>query len=180
MAFGRHHRSSCFAPGSDGAILLLALVFLLLLSIVAARVMKTGALQLRMSGNDQFAEEAVQQAQAVATEVSLEPRNFLLESMIDDTNCLPADPRDDCTFARLLTPHTAQLDASLQLQLQVTRQDPLVWRGMPIRESQHSASSSNSFDAALFEVEVAIDGSERRLGSARVVRGIAVRMPALR
>ena len=176
----RQRRGNYFSSGNEGAILLLALIFLLLLAVAAATVLQTGSFQLRMSGNDQFAEEAMHAARAVVTEVSLDPRNFQLESMIGDNNCLPTESQHDCTVALLQIPGTVQLDTSLQLDLRVTRQDPLVWHGFPVRESQHAASSSNSFDAALFEVEVAVDGSARRLGSASVVRGIAVRMPAVR
>ena len=41
-----------------GAVLLLALVFMLMVAIIAATSMRTSILQLHMAGNDQFVEEA--------------------------------------------------------------------------------------------------------------------------
>ena len=68
----------------------------------------------------------------------------------------------------------------MEIDYRVIRQDPLLWRGLPVSEAQDAASSSSSFDAAIFEIDVRIDGSEKRLGSAHIVQGIAVRVPAVR
>ena len=54
------------------------------------------------------------------------------------------------------------------------------WKGFPVREAEHLASSSTGFDAALFEIEVQLDGSGNGLGSAHVVQGMVVRVPVMR
>lgn len=165
---------------SRGVVLLLALVFMLMLAIVAATVMQTAILQLHMAGNDQFLEEAFHKAQAVATELSLNPDNFSLEGVVGSTNC-PVGVEDiHCDRSQLPVPASAVVPTGVTLDYRVTRQDPLLWRGFPLRESQVAASSSNSFDAAIFEIDVRIDGSEKRLGSAHIVQGIAVRVAAFR
>jgi hypothetical protein len=51
----------------------------------------------------------------------------------------------------------------------------MLWVDFPISESQATASSSRNFDAAIFEVDVRVDGSRKRRGSAHVVQGVAVR-----
>jgi len=48
-----------------GAVLLLAMVFMLMLAVIAGSVMQTGVLEFHMAGNDQFQEEAFQRAQAI-------------------------------------------------------------------------------------------------------------------
>jgi hypothetical protein len=165
---------------SRGVVLLLALVFMLMLAIVAATVMQTAILQLHMAGNDQFLEEALHKAQAIATELSLTPENFSFEGGVGSTNC-PVGVEDiNCDRSQLSVPASAVVPKGVTLDYRVTRQDPLLWRGFPIRESQDTASSSNSFDAAIFEIDVRIDGSEKRLGSAHIVQGIAVRVAAFR
>jgi hypothetical protein len=164
---------------SRGAVALLALLFMLLLSIVAATVLQSGSLQLHMAGNDQFKEEALYQAQAIATELSLQRDNFSLQDTVGSTTCLLGDEAPPCDRSSLPVPASAQHLEGYMLDIRITRQDPLLWRGFPVRESEKNASSARSFDAAIFEVDVHLDGSEARLGSARVVQGVAVRVPAV-
>ncbi len=159
--------------------MLLALVFMLLMSIVAAMVMQTAILQLHMAGNDQFLEEAFHKVQAIATELSLNPDNFILEEGIGHTNCPLGAPGPDCDSSALQVPAGAVVPAGVELDYRITRQDPLLWRGFPLRESQGTVSSSSNFDAVPFEISVRINGSQKRLGTAHIVQGIAVRVPAL-
>ena len=167
-------------PGSHGAVLLLAMVFLLMLAIVATSVVQTAMLQLHMAGNDQFAEEAFHQVQAIATEVSLHPDNFLLEGGVGFSNCPVNVQGPQCDRSLLAVPASAVVPVGVKLDYRVTRQDPLLWQGFPVREAQDTASSSSRFDAAHFEIDVRINGSERRLGNAHIVQGVALRVPALR
>ena len=132
------------------------------------------------SGNDQFLEEAFHKVQAIATELSLQPENFNLEGGIGYTNCPAGETGTPCDRRALQTPASAIAPAGIKLNYRVTRQEPLLWRGFALRESQDLASSSSSVDVASFEISVRIDGSAKRLGSAHIVQGIAVRVPALR
>lgn len=163
-----------------GAALLLALVFLLLLAMLAATVMRTSILQLHMAGNDQFMEEAVHQAQAVATELSLRAENFYLRSAVDEINCPEGDMDPGCNYTRLPPLVQAMVPDGVALDYRVTRQAPLLWRGFPIREAEAIASSSTRFDAAMFEILVQVDGAGISLGSARIAQGIAVRVAGRR
>lgn len=173
------HRKSPLLS-SSGAVLLIALVFMLLLSVMAATAMQSALLQLRMAGNDQFMEEALHQAQAIAVELSLRPGNFLLTAGVGDANCPPGRQEPVCTQNQLQVPASALALDTHALDYRVVRQDPLLWRGFPIREAEHSASSSTGFDAALFEIDVQLDGSDNGLGSAHVVQGMVVRVPVMR
>lgn len=163
---------------SRGAVALLALVFMLLLSMVAATVLQSAMLQLHMAGNDQFKEEALYRAQAIAAELSLELDNFSLQHAVGSTTCVQGDEAPPCDRSSLSLPSSAQNLEDYALDIRITRQDPLLWRGFPVRESEYDVSSSRSFDAAIFDVDVQLNGSEARLGSAHVVQGVAVRVPA--
>jgi len=163
-----------------GAALLLALVFMLMLAVIAATVMRTAILQLHMAGNDQFLEEALHQAEAIATELSLGRDNFRPGGEVGDVNCATGSLAPDCDY-RLLPPMTHAATAEgVTLDYRITRQDPALWRGFPIRESQQAVSSSAGFDAAIFEISVRIDGRAMQLGSAHVVQGIAMRIASAR
>lgn len=174
------HRTRHRLTASRGAVLLLALVFMLMLAMVAATVMQTAILQLHMAGNDQFLEEALHKAHAIATELSLNPDNFSLEGGVGSTNCPAVAQAPGCDRSQLQAPTSAAVSAGVELDYRVTRQEPLLSRGFPLRESQDTVSSSSSFDAAIFEIDVHIDGKAKRLGSAHIVQGIAVRVAAVR
>ena len=165
---------------SRGAVLLIALIFMLLLSVIAATVMQSAILQLRMAGNDQFMEEALHQAQAIAAELSLNPGNFLLMGEVGDGNCPPGRQDAGCDQSQLQVPASVPTLDAYALDYRVVRQEPLLWKGFPVREAEHLASSSTGFDAALFEIEVQLDGSGNGLGSAHVVQGMVVRVPVMR
>ena len=160
---------------SHGTVLILALVFMLMLAVISTTAMHTALLQLRMAGNDQFLEEAFHKAEAIADELSQSPDNFLLDTEVGHSNC-PLDPKIlDCEFRLLPIPASATTSEGYEIDYRITRQDPLLWPNFPIRESQATVSSSSHFDAAIFEVDVRIDGSRSRRGNAHVVQGVAVR-----
>jgi hypothetical protein len=163
-----------------GAILLLALVFMLMLAIIVSSVMHTAVLQLHMSGNDQFVEQAFNAAQAVAAELSLDADNFRLDTQVEQSNCAPGNSSADCVLHLLAVAAPADMPEGVVLDYRVTRQEPLIYLGFPIRESEQAASSSNSFDAAVFEISVRVDGARKKLGSSHVVQGIAMRIPSNR
>jgi len=166
-------------PVARGAILLIALVFMLVLAVTAAVVMQTAALELRMAANDQFKQEAFNAAQAIANELSLDSGNFNLGLLPGQSNCPQGESRPDCDINLLPGSTRLHVSAGAALDYRVTREQPFVYRNFPIRESQQAASSSAAFDAALFEINVHVDGSRERFGSAQVVQGIAVRIPSL-
>jgi hypothetical protein len=173
-------REQAYPRRNRGAALMLALVFMLMLTMIAATVMSTGALQLRMAGNDQFLEEAFHRAHAVATQLSLDARNFSLDMDVNDVNCAPSNEDPDCDYRLLTVPIYALPQEGASLDYRITRKEPLRWRGFSVRESEDVASSSANFDAALFEIDVRIDGGNQKLGNAHIVQGIAVRVPASR
>lgn len=159
-----------------GAVLILALVFLLLLAMIASTVVRSSALQLRMAGNDQFRETAQQKALAIASALSGQPENFRISGGVGYTLCRPGDSCDSATLA--VAAVTEAVPAGVELVYQVRRQGPLLVEALPLRLSESNVSSNQVFNAAIFEVSVRVDGSAVRLGSAEVARGIAVPVPA--
>ncbi|MEZ5503942.1 MAG: hypothetical protein R3E50_15240 [Halioglobus sp.] len=162
---------------SRGAALLLALLFTLLLAAIAGVVLQAAALQLRMAGNDQFLEEALQQARAIATELSLNPAHFSLADDVGHTRCPAGSVAAGCDDTLLQVPASAAAPAGVEVDYRVSRQEPLLWRGFPARESEGTVSSSLHYDTAMFEISVRIDGSGKRLGRVHIVQGIALRVP---
>jgi hypothetical protein len=163
--------------GNRGVVLILAMVFLLLLTLVATTVMQFSIQEFQMAGNNQFREEAFQRAQAVADELADDPNNFPVVGDVGYTICLSTDTDSDCNNSNfLVAPESATAPEGVAVGYQVVRQGPRFVETLPFRESQSAASSARAFDAALFEILVDIDGNEGRLGSAEVAQGIAVRV----
>jgi hypothetical protein len=160
-----------------GMVMILAMVFLLLLTLVATTVMEMSAQEFQMAGNNQFREEAFQRAQAIAEELADDPNNFPVVGTVGYTVCTTTDTDVDCNNENFLqVPGSATAPEGVAVAYQVVRQGPKFVESLPFRESQANASSSLVYDAAIFEVAVAVDGSEARLGSAEMVQGVAVRV----
>lgn len=162
-----------------GSVLLLAMIFMLMLAMAAATMMQSATLQLQMAGNDQFYEEAIQHARAIANELAHNRENFSMSDGVGSVRC-PVGVSDSRCDSSDLQPLTAvTVPEGLDLDYRIVRQDPLLVKGFPFRESESKASSIRNVGVALFEIDVVVDGSELRLGRAQLVQGIAVRLAGL-
>ncbi len=162
-----------------GAVPILSMIFLLLLTLIAATVMQSSQQEFQMAGNNQFREEAALRAQAIATEISNEADNFPVTGDVGHRVCAEARAKLDTTACDQVNFLSAPSFASsvptgVEVSYEVIRQGPLLLESLPFRQSEADVSSSPAFDAAIFEVQVEVDGSSARLGRAEVAQGIAV------
>ena len=171
MTLSSHKRSA-----HSGTVLLLAMVFLLLLAILAGTVMQTGIMELRMAANHQFREQAFQKSQAIASAISQNADNFPMMGGVGFTLCKSAASSLRCDQGGVITLDStlAQVPQGVKVNYQVVRMGPMITPGLPVRESQGTVSSLLAYDAAVFEVQVELDGGGVNLGSADVVQGMAV------
>lgn len=152
-----------------GAVLLIAMIFLLLLAIIAGTVTQTSILEFFMAGNAQFREEAFQEAQAVVTEISSDIDNFPVVGQVGYTICQTGATCDAPVI-------TLTANTGTTAEYSVVRRGPLILESLPFRQGESSGSSTPNFDAVVFEINVAVDGSDNKLGSAEIVQGVAVRV----
>lgn len=153
-----------------GAILLLALVYLVLLALVAAAVVESATHQLRMAGNEQFAAQAQARARAVATEVARHVSNFDPAAPVGSERCIAADSGRACD-AGGLTILPASL-AGAGLDYRVVRRAPDVLTAVPLPGGESAAPEARF---ALYEVRVqAADAA----AGAEAVRGVLLGLPA--
>ena len=150
---------------------MLALVFMLMLAIVSTAVMQTGALQFHMAGNDQFQEEALQQAQAIATELARHPDNFSLTEGVGFTNCFSVKQSPGCDSYSLVGPLPTVLAQGIDLDYRVIRQDPYLLKGLSLRNAE--LPGGEIFDAGIFEIvdELVQAGANRERLVAKVAGG---------
>lgn len=161
----------------DGATLIVALMFLLLITLLATTGAQTSTLQLQMAGNEQSRVEAQQRALAV------------LDAIIDDSNNVPvvggigykicdAESTDNsCDLNQIVVDNAVTtLPAGVDLDYFVTRVGPLEQDAPTMSEEQ--VSSASAYKVARQEVVAVVDGLEERLGAANIVQGVYVRIPS--
>lgn len=160
---------------SGGYILLLVMVFLLLLAVIAGTSLRVGALEFRLAGNDQFREQALQQALGIAEALAARPALFPLDLPVGHSLCGP----DSSCAQPILPPSPAghALPEGSVLDYRITRRGPLFAPFAELRLPQALASDASGWRAASFEVQVAIDGVAAGLGRAEVVQGVALLVP---
>ncbi|NND66497.1 MAG: hypothetical protein HKN19_02820 [Halioglobus sp.] len=152
-----------------GAILLLALVYLVLLALVAGAVVQSATLQLRMAGNEHFAAQATAHARAVATEISGHVLNFDPAVPVGAARCVAVDPARACASGGLVALPAAL--AAAVLDYRVVRRAPVVLTTVPLVGAELSAPGA---PFALYEVHVRAGAAN---ASAQVVRGVLLGLP---
>jgi len=152
-------------------VLLLALVFVLLLALIAGMIVQSGTLQLHMAGNDQYREEASQTAQAIAAELSLHPENFSLTAAVGLVRCAPGMTDPDCASRDLQGPDSGSVGSGYEIDYRVTRREPLLWEDTAPRGAPPGAPG---VDVGIFEIDVRVEGVGSMPGRARVIQGVAV------
>lgn len=153
-----------------GAILLLALAYLLLLALVAAAVVHSAAHQLRRAGNEQFAVAAQLYARAVATAVARRADNFDVAAEVGAVRCPAADPGRGCDTGGL-----APLPATLArpgVDYRVIRRAPVALAGVLLAGGEPAEPAARF---GLYEVHVRVaDGAAR----GEAIRGLLLGLPA--
>ena len=164
-----------------GAALLLAMVFLLLLTVLAGTSMQASIIAVQMSSNELFHEEAFQRALATIDGVGTELDNFSVEGEVGRRLCNSSDSEIYCDSQK-----TAKVDRRIvdfpegvEILFEVERVAPLFLQSLPVRQTQQFVSSSLAYDAAIFEIHAKVDGYGRGFGSAEAVRGVARLAPSL-
>ncbi len=161
---------------AGGYILLLVMVFLLLLAVLAVTALRVSALEFRMAGNDQFREQALQQAQGITQALAANPAHFPLDLAVGDSLCSQGSA---CARPVLsaATPTYAPTEGTV-MDYRIIRRGPALAPVPDFRLPPAQASGASGWRAASFEVQVAIDGTAVGLGSAQLVQGVALLVPS--
>ena len=168
-----------FSRKLGGMALMLAMAFLLLLTLLAGKAMRGTALAFRLAGNEASREQAQQYAEAIIAELAAEPANFPLAAGVGEVLCEPSRAGSAGCSGVVAQPATVALSLprGMAADYRVIRKAP-EWLGrLPLRLDQSVASSSRMYQAAVFEVQAEVDGSGARLGSAEIAQGVAVLVP---
>lgn len=169
----------------QGAVLIVALLFLLLTAAVSITVMQTSVLEVRMAGNEQFNAEAFQKAQALANAVAADASNLVVTGDIGYRLCGSAAVDSDgnaitlgCDVTNVVVNSSvSSAPSGVGVNYYAERIGPLIGSENR-RSSEDDAWGAGSFNIAYFKVVGSYDGVGSRLGTAEVEQGVAVRVAA--
>ncbi len=154
-----------------GAILLVAMLFLLLLALVAGTVMQNSMFEVQMAGNDQFREEAFQRVEAMTTAIAVDFDNFPVVGDVGYTICKIGVSAGCDVSTIALTSAITDVPTGVQLNYSVKRLAPLYTERAWVRRSESDVCGA-SCKYAHFEAIATYDGGDLRLGNAAVARGV--------
>lgn len=173
------NRHSPGRPGkARGAVLVVALIFLLLLALVGVTVMQTSMFETQMAGNDQFKEEAFQRAEAVAAAIPADlpnvANNFTTAGGVGWTVCKTGATAAMCDENKITVDSSVStVPSGVALDYYVVRQAPEFAKKPHKRRSEDKACGI-SCTYYYFEVVATYDSGDTRLGNATVVHGIEI------
>lgn len=168
-----------FRQHQQGAVLVVAIIFLMLTALISTTVLKTSILEIKMVGNAQFKEEAFQKSEGVIHAITSNyTANLPISGGIGYKVCATGSTDNSCNAKTIsLTSSVTDVASGVNLAYTAERIGPLL-APLPFRESADRASGAGSFNVARFEIDVEYDGRSAKLGHHRVTQGIAVKLAA--
>jgi Tfp pilus assembly protein PilX len=161
----------------NGAVLIIALMFLLLIALVAATSSETNTLQIQMAGNDQLRADAQQRVMAILDAILDDANNTPVIGDIGYKICAEGSLEASCDRAIItLNAGLAAAPTGTTSTYFVTRMGPLE-TGAPVM-NESMASSASAYNVARYEVTASFQGEAARLGNSTIVQGITVKIPA--
>ncbi len=167
------------SPGKNrGAVLIVALIFLLLLALVGVTVMQTSMFETQMAGNDQFKEEAFQRVEAIAAAIPADlvnvATNFTTAGGVGWTVCKTGSTASYCDDKKIsLAGDVTTVPSGVALDYYIVRQAPEFAKKPHKRRSEDKACGT-SCTYYYFEVVANYDSGDTRLGNATVVHGVEI------
>jgi Tfp pilus assembly protein PilX len=162
------------ASRQNGAALIVALLFLLIITLISMSNMRTSTLELQMSGSHQLQMEAVERAQSIVDGTIDQTGNFVVIGGAGYTNCTANLPAADCNEQSLTLPSADPFASAVSdgITAKVVRLSPDV-----IRPPRGLGSSITAFDAATYAVRGNYDETSLGFGRAEVVQGYMMLVP---
>lgn len=165
-----------------GAVLAVSLIFLLLLSILAISVMRSGQLEVLMAGNSQAQLDAFQLAEGIADAVLGRWENNLDTEAIVCSNGHP-NPDSDCDRFNLAWDARLDPTSTTPAPLPAVKGATVTGRARPLNDGQPACvpafitGIAHGTWAFFFDVEATFDNTEARQGASQINRGAVVVNP---
>jgi Tfp pilus assembly protein PilX len=172
----RAPRLNAAARAEQGAVLLIALVLMGIITIVAASVVRFSVSGMRVAVNEELRSDAFQNAQSLVDAVLAVPQNLMIDQPVGATNCVAGI--SGCTSnALVLHDNTGATVTAANLtdsgsMVQVRRIAPDV--STPPRGTGYSVVR---FQASFLQIESGYDGTSAGWGRAQLSEGVTAIVP---
>ncbi len=161
----------------DGAVMIISLVFLLLISLVATTAAETNTLQLQMAGNNQLRADAQQRVMAILDAILDNSDNTPVIGTVGYKICDEGSTDVSCNQTLIsLDSAVTSVPSGASNDYFVTRVGPLE-TGAPVMD-ESMVSSASAFNVARYEITASFSGDAVRLGNSTIVQGITIKIPA--
>lgn len=155
-----------------GAILVLALIMLVAISLLTVSSVRSSQIGLHMSLNEESRVVAEQSAQAMADYIVSDPVTTPVTGGAGFTVCTPGEPNCNLNNLPIANPSLAAAVAANHMSARVQRMAP-EFRPPP----RIVGSSIDKFTTATFSVTSTFDRSNEALGRQTIVEGVTVLVP---
>jgi hypothetical protein len=153
-----------------GVVLLLAMVFSAMMSVLAVSALRVSALEARMAGNATSRMASLELADSILVGLLQEPDSFPLSLAPGLVPCPVSVGEPECPVVF----SGVQQEAVYR----ISRLAPALFKDFSLREAESKATGVSHFNTAIFEVAVTVGSPRGRSGHAHVIQGVAVRVPA--
>ena len=167
------HGSRSARNGQEGAILVIALIFLLTITMLTVASMRSSNIGLYMAQNEESRISAEQGARALADAIVSDPGTTPVIGSAGFTICTPGEANCDRVDLSIDNETLAAAIASNDINARVQRLGP-AFRPPP----RAVESSIDKFSAAMFEVTTTYDRTDEALGRRQISEGVMVLVPA--
>jgi len=156
----------------NGAILIIALVFLVAMTLITISSMRSSKIGLYMAQNEESRIAAEQAAQALADAIVANPASTPVVGTTGYTSCTPGETGCTRNDLPVTDPVLAAEVASDHLQARVER------TGSVFRPPPRAVESSiDKFSSASFRVITTFDRVDEGLGRKQITEGVLVLVP---
>ena len=156
----------------SGAILVIALMFLVAISLLTVSSMRASSIELRMAQNDESRIAAIQAAQAMADAIVANPKSTPVVGGSGYSICTAGYSGCDSNDLTVDDPEMASAVSANYLQAKVERTGS-VFRPPP----RIIESSIDKFTSASFQVVTTYDRTDAGLGRQQITQGVLVLVP---
>ncbi|MCH8136842.1 MAG: pilus assembly PilX N-terminal domain-containing protein [Proteobacteria bacterium] len=163
--------ASYYCVAQKGSVLVIALIFLAILTLAVSTSLRTSILGLRMAGNEEIRVSSFEMAQSIVDEVVGNPDNMLVFGDIGFINC--TTNVSGCSATSVV------IDSNLLPANKVSNAKVMIKRTAPALAPAPRGinSSADAFFAARFEVDSTYDGTSTNEAKANIVQGVLVLVP---
>lgn len=159
-----------------GAVLAVALVFLLVITVLGVTGMRSSNVNLMMASNEQLRIEATEKTQAIIDAVISESSNLKVTGGVGYKLCGAGDTDATCNDASMIVPtNLTSTITGEEIDFFAERKGPESTSAPALKESE--ASSAAFYKATFFEIQANYNGTAVRRGNSEIAQGVMVLIP---